>query len=214
MNRFKTDSALVLRTKHTGESNREAYFLTSSAGIIRAVVYGGPKSKLRSFVSLFHSGVLYLYHDPVRDSYKVTDFDVEVWRPGIRESYERTITGAAIAETILAGHGGGVSWREALVMANTSLNALEIADTTVTNRIFVHFLWKWAEILGVRPENSSEITLRHPGALQWLNKADLLEPSMMIHHESDELSLRYAKKICTEILTSALGRKLSGWTAL
>ncbi|MDR2104051.1 MAG: recombination protein O N-terminal domain-containing protein, partial [Treponema sp.] len=81
MNRSFTYSALVLRVRSSGESNREAFFLTAEEGLIRATVFGGPKSKLRSHVAPFHRGTLWVYHDPIRDSRKVTDFDVQSWRP-------------------------------------------------------------------------------------------------------------------------------------
>jgi DNA repair protein RecO (recombination protein O) len=96
--------------------------------------------------------MLWIYHDPVRDSRKVTDFDVHAWRPGIRELYERTAAAAAVAETILAGHGGGGSWTEALALADRTLDALEGADEGAARRIFIHFLWNWAELSGIRPE--------------------------------------------------------------
>jgi DNA repair protein RecO (recombination protein O) len=147
-----TYQALVLRVRSSGESNREAFFLTAEEGIIRAMVFGGPKSKLRAYVSPFHRGTLWIYHDPVKDSRKVTDFDVQSWCPGIREVYERTMAAGAIAETILAGHGGGGHWQEALKLASRSLEAV---STTADKDIilpFIHFLWNWADILGIQPD--------------------------------------------------------------
>ena len=215
MSRFKTYEALVLRTRPLGESNREAWFLTGEAGLVRAVVYGGPKSKLRSFVSPFHSGLLYLYHDPVRDSCKVTDFDVRSWRPGIREKYERTICGGALSETILAGHGGGSNWQDALVLADTTLDALQNADELATSRIFVYFLWQWTEILGVKPDpETSLVSGRNPAALHWLKQIENIQPSMLACFSLDDAALNYAKSMCIEILAQAFGKKLTSWSAL
>jgi DNA repair protein RecO (recombination protein O) len=59
---------------------------------------------------------------------------------------------AAIADTILATHGGGGNWEEALAMTDRSLDALENADEGTCERIFIHFLWNWAGFLGLRPE--------------------------------------------------------------
>jgi DNA repair protein RecO (recombination protein O) len=144
--------ALVLRTAPFGESNREAWFLSASDGILRAAVYGGPKSRLRSHVSPFHSGTLYYYLDPVRDSRRVNDFDVGGWRPGLRELYERAMSAAAVADTILASHGGGGGWEAALTLAETVLDALAEAGGGAVGRIFTQFLWNWAEFLGLRPD--------------------------------------------------------------
>jgi DNA repair protein RecO (recombination protein O) len=155
MARTSVHEALVLSVRSSGESNREAAFLTAEEGIIRATVFGGPKSKLRAHVESMHRGTLFLYRDPVRDSRKVVDFDVRNWRPMLRELLERSLAASAIAETILASHGGGGAWAEALALVDDSLDALELADEDGSRRTLTRFLWKWADILGARPETDS-----------------------------------------------------------
>jgi DNA repair protein RecO (recombination protein O) len=144
-------TALVLRVKPSGESNRDVWFLTAEEGVIRATVFGGPKSRLRAHAALFNQGTLWIYHDPVRDSRKVSDFDVKNWRPALRERYERTMAADAVAETLLASHGGGGNWDHALDLAGKTLDALEEADEKTCPRLLIHFLWNWAHRLGVRP---------------------------------------------------------------
>jgi DNA repair protein RecO (recombination protein O) len=145
---FSTD-ALVLRVRSSGESNREAAFLSLSEGIISATLYGGPKSRLRAHVAPFHSGTLWIYRDPARGFAKVSDFDVRSWRPGLRELYERSSAASSVLETILAGCGGG--WDEALGLAEKTLDALESAGEELCRRLLIHFSWNWAELLGIRP---------------------------------------------------------------
>jgi DNA repair protein RecO (recombination protein O) len=152
MTRNYSYSALVLSVRPSGESNRDAWFLTAEEGILKATLFGGPKSRLRAYISPFHQGRLWVYHNPIRDSRKVTDFDVQAWRPGIREAYERAMTAGAIAETILASQGGGGNWTAALELASNALNALDGADKGFCMRIFIHFLWNWMDILGVRQD--------------------------------------------------------------
>ena len=120
--------------------------------MIRATVFGGPKSRLRSYASPFHSGQVWIYHEPVKDTRKLSDFDVHHWRPGLRELYDRAMAADAVAQTILASHGGGGSWNKALSLAEASLDALENADEEVCSRIVVWFLWQWAGFLGLMPE--------------------------------------------------------------
>jgi hypothetical protein len=153
MSRHSSSPALVLRLRQFGESNREAFFITPQDGIVRAAVYGGPKSKLRAYVAPFQTGTLYLYRDGVRESNKVTDFDVVNWRPGIREGLERSLTAAAIAEAVLATGGGGSEPLAAYNLANESLDALHEAAPEACDRILVYFLWHWLDILGLRPES-------------------------------------------------------------
>ena len=154
MSRSFTYSALTLRVKASGESNREAWFLTAEEGILRATVFGGPKSRLRAQVAPYHSGTLWIYHDPVRDSRKVSDFDVKTYRTGIRELWERAMASGAVAETILTSQGGGGNWNEALKLAENVLDALETAEADACSRLAVYFLWHWAAILGQRPDLS------------------------------------------------------------
>jgi DNA repair protein RecO (recombination protein O) len=152
MARNFTYTALVLRARPSGESNREITFLTAEEGLIRATVFGGPKSRLRSHASLYHQGRLWIYRDPVKGFMKVTDFDVHAWRPGIRELYERAMAAQAVAETVLEALGGGGGWAEALDMAGGALDALDEADGDACRRLIIRFLWDWAEVLGQRPE--------------------------------------------------------------
>lgn len=158
MSRSVVHRALALAVRASGESNRDATFLTADAGLIRAVVFGGPKSKLRAVVAPFHGGALHIYRDPVRDSRKVVDFDVADWRPGLREVLERSFAAQAVAETVIASHGGGGSGEEAIGIVSASLDALETADADACRPAFIRFLWKWAEHLGVRldPDECSE----------------------------------------------------------
>jgi len=154
MPRNYTFSALTLRVKPSGESNREAWFLTAEEGLVKATVFGGAKSRLRSQVAPFHEGKLFIYHDPVKDSRKVSDFDVQSWRPGLRELWERTTAAGALAETILFSQGGGGNWVDAINLAGAALDALNGAAAEACSRIAVHFFWHWAEILGAKPDIS------------------------------------------------------------
>jgi len=154
MQRSFSSSALVLRVRSSGESNREVVFLSAEEGILSATLFGGPKSRLRSHVSPFNSGILWTYRDPAKDFRKISDFDVESWRPGLRELYERSNTASLIAGTILAGHGGGGAFGEALSLANAVMDALSCADEACCERLLIHFLWNWAGLLGNRAADS------------------------------------------------------------
>jgi len=152
MSRAFTYSALTLRVRPSGESNREAWFLSSEEGLIRATVFGGPKSRLRARVAPYHEGKLWIYHDPVRDSRKVSDFDVYSYRTGLRDLYERAMVAGAVAETILVSLGGGSGGPESLKLAGSVLDALDTADAPAATRIGIYFLWRWAGVLGEKPD--------------------------------------------------------------
>lgn len=158
MPRESVYSALILKSRALNfaganqESNREVWLLTGDAGIMQATVFGGVKSKLRAHTAPFHSGKIWIYHNPVKDSRKVSDFDVHSWRPGLRELYDRALAAAAIADTILASHGGGGNWPAALKFAEEILDALEDSNEEQCIRVLIYFFWKWAEFLGLQPQ--------------------------------------------------------------
>ncbi|MDR2718189.1 MAG: DNA repair protein RecO [Treponema sp.] len=151
MQRTAAYSALVLHSRPAGESNREVYLLTGEEGIIKATVFGGPKSKLRAHASPFNSGKVWVYRNPVKDSVKITDFDIRCWRPGLRELYDRSMTAAAITDTVLATRGSGGSWDTALNLTASSLDALENANEELCPRLLIHFLWQWLSLSGLQP---------------------------------------------------------------
>jgi len=151
MPRTASYRALILRNRLCGEHS-DVWLLSAEEGIIRATVFGGPKSRLRAYVSPFHSGQIWIYHNPINDSRKITDFDVQSWRPGLRELYERAITADAAAQAILATHGGGGNWAQAMKLAEEVLDVLECSNEELCARILVFFFWKWTAFLGIRPQ--------------------------------------------------------------
>ena len=171
MPRTAVFSALVLRSRPSGESNNEIFLLTAEEGIVRATVFGGPKSKLRSHAAPYNSGQVWIYRDPAKDYGKLSDFDVHSWRPGLRELYERTMAAGGVAETILGTHGGGGDWAVALNLAVSTLDALENANEEFCSRLLVHFLWRWAGFLGLQPhvESCAACGDRAASAPLWYN---------------------------------------------
>ena len=211
-----TYQALTLRVKASGESNREAWFLTAEEGLIKATVFGGPKSRLRAGVAPYHEGKLWIYHDPVRDSRKVSDFDVHSYRTGIRELYERTMIAGAVAETILASRGGGCGCDGTMRLAGTVLDALEGADIASARRLGVYFLWHWAQVLGERPELSACVSSFRvgPGAIAWLNAIESLSAQDVLRVSLDDPSFEQAGLLVKAVLTASLGQKLSTWDGI
>ena len=206
MNRNRILTALVLRVRPFGENAREGFFLTREDGLLRATVYGGAKSKLRAYVSPFNSGILYLYHDPLRDTNKVTDLDCQNWRPGLREMYERTMTADEIAKTVLAGIGG--SFDEALQTVEESLNALENAPLSRIRPLLIHFWWRWANVLGIRPGlhdlqegfDPGHRPLLGEGAARWLTATATVSPAQTARFTMDAQSEHEAAAFCRALL--------------
>jgi len=174
MSRTAVYSALVLRSRPSGESNCEVTLLTAEEGLVRATVFGGPKSKLRAHSAPYNSGQVWIYRDKAKDYGKLSDFDVKSWRPGLRELYERTMAAGGVAETILSTHGGGGDWESAIKLAVSALDALEGANEELCGQILVHFLWRWAGFLGLQPhvESCAACGDRADGAPLWFSAVE------------------------------------------
>ncbi len=152
MSRAVTYNAIVLAVHSSGEDNREAFFFTKEAGLIQATLFGGPKSKLRAYVSLFHRGILWIYHDPVKNTNKITDFDVQSWRPLVRESYQRIMAATYVAEVTLASRGGGAPWDQPFTVLDETLEAIGTVPEEDISLITLRWVWQWLHILGVAPD--------------------------------------------------------------
>jgi DNA repair protein RecO (recombination protein O) len=155
--------------------------------------------------------------------------------------YERAMAADAVAETVLASHGGGGNWGRALCPALAALDALESADEETCSRIVLWFLWQWADFLGLRPEfgkcslcgnpqprlysareggmvcgscsagRGYGLTEAGPGCCHWLETTRPLNPGELSRYTLDKKSFREAKGLATAILAEAIGRRLESW---
>jgi hypothetical protein len=112
-----------------------------------------------------------------------------------------------IAKTILAGLGN--SFDDALQTADESLDALENAADIQITPLLVHFWWRWAAILGIRPAldrlgDSLDYQHRRPplgdGAATWLATAGNLPPSQIGCFPLDQSALAEAAAFCRALL--------------
>lgn len=146
-NRSWTANALVLSLSEFGEGHRDAKLLTEEKGIIQAAVFGGPKSKLKGLVSPWHTGTIWIYSDPIKNSHKITDFDVHFWRQGIRENLVRSLCASVCTELVTRSHGTA-DW----VLVNAFLEGISVSGETECRRALLRFLWRTLLITGINPD--------------------------------------------------------------
>ncbi|ULQ60641.1 DNA repair protein RecO [Brucepastera parasyntrophica] len=146
-NRSWSTEALVLSLSSFGEIHREAILLTKDQGLVRAALFGGAKSRFRSLVSPFHTGTVWLYSNPVKNSTKITDFDVTAYRAGIRENLVRSWC-ASLAVEIVSRSQGIVDW----VLVNSFLDGVAVSDEAECRRALLRFLWRLLVSAGVKPD--------------------------------------------------------------
>lgn len=148
--------AIILNVFQSGENNRTVTFFSPPSqnypieGISYATLYGGPKSKLRSLVSPMNAGILYFYRDEQKEQIKITDFDVKKYHLSFRENLFKTFAANLSAEILIKTKCAG-SPEETWKIENGLLDGMELSDEEESRAGLVRFLWRYLEILGVKP---------------------------------------------------------------
>ncbi len=160
MQTFRTvsASAIVIRRERTGESHKGLVLLAEGLGLVRATAYGAWKmhSSLRLGSEPFVHSLARLYHDPVKNTWKVTDLEVRESFEGLRTDLARMEAASLWAEVVLKsiaagetadGTAGG-SFR--LLLA--CLRALEAGGPERAAYATAQFLWRFLDLAGYRPD--------------------------------------------------------------
>jgi len=157
MNRnIKTDS-IILRSRRIGELHKGLTCLTRSYGIIDAIAYGAGKgkSKLSGLVDPFSLLYLYLYFDPVKDNYKISEIEQKMIFPGIRLELKKFYIASFWAEIVLKSFSGGGESQSVYPLLAKSLVILNKADKDEQNLILIQFIWRYLEISGFQSDISN-----------------------------------------------------------
>lgn len=149
MNRNSKQQALVLSIRRIGEDNRLVKFLTLEKGIIDAILYGGPKSKLRAMVSPFHFGTLWLYTDETKHSNKVTDFEVTKFHSEIRENLYKTWCADFCIELLIKTEASGES-KSVWTLVNAFLDGLCLSTEDECKIALLRYIWRYITVLGLQ----------------------------------------------------------------
>ncbi len=147
------EQALVLTTRQAGEDNRIATMLSPERGVFEAMLYGGRKSRLRSMVSPWHSGKIWLYSDQSRSSNKITDFEPLNFHPSLRENLYKNMAASLVTELIIKTKAAGENKRTWVLMCGF-LDGLELSEEDECKKGLVRFLWRYLEVMGERPDFS------------------------------------------------------------
>ncbi len=156
MNRnLKTDS-IILRTRRIAELHKGLSCLSRSLGLINVIAYGAGKgkSKLSGMVDPFSLLSMYLYYDPVKDSYKVNDIEQKTIFPNIRSDLGKFYIASFWAEIILKSYSGGGESESIYPLLADSLEILNDADKSGQNLVLLQFLWRYLRISGFQPDIS------------------------------------------------------------
>jgi DNA repair protein RecO (recombination protein O) len=129
--------------------------MTAENGLVDAFVFGGPKSKLRSLAAPYSAGKAFIYHDPVRDFSKLSDFEVIEPFSGLREGLRKIWAASLIAEFLTRTSGGGGDFPAVLGLALEALRGLEDLGEDKAEYPALLFLWRMLGIIGLMPDTDS-----------------------------------------------------------
>lgn len=146
-------NALILKVDSLGENNRNVTVFTPDDGIFHGILYGGAKSKLRSLVSSMNSGVLYLYRDEIKNSTKITDFDVKKYHLSFRNNLFKAWASSLIAEILIKTRAAG-SAPQSFAIANGFLDGMEMSEENESRLGLIRFIWRYLDILGICPNTN------------------------------------------------------------
>lgn len=151
MQRTFTYKALVINIQPTGENNSYVTLLTAEKGIIRAVLYGGPKSKMRSLVTKWNCGNIWIYENPEKKQIKITDFEIKHFHNTFSENLYKSFAASLVAELAIKTHCAG-SNQQCFELINGFFNGMELCNEEQSKMGLIRFLWRYIELLGIQPQ--------------------------------------------------------------
>ena len=153
MGRHIVTKAVVLHTYRVGEIHKSVALFTPDHGLVYAMAHGAKKetSRLRSATETFCLSKIYLYHEPVKDRYKITEAVPEELYYSIRETLPKFYTACLWAEIILKSFGGG---EKSAVLFQLFRSCLDMLSREVEKRILyisIQFIWRFLHHSGLVP---------------------------------------------------------------
>lgn len=154
MNRNYQSEAVVLSISSLGENNSLVTLLTKDRGIVKACLYGGPKSKLKSLCAQFHTGKVWIYETPEKNQNKISDFEVTKYHQTFSESLFKSYTALLASELVIKTEcaGGGDNIENCWVLLNGFFDGLELSNEDQGKAGLIRFLWRFVHLSGLLPD--------------------------------------------------------------
>ena len=154
MNRNFSTEAVILSLSPLGENNTLVTLLTKDRGIVKACLYGGAKSKLKSLCAQWNTGIVWIYETPEKNQNKISDFDVKKYHLTFGESLFKSYAALLAAELVVKTEcaGGGDNILNCWNLLNGFLDGLELSTEEQGKAGLIRFLWRFSGISGLQPD--------------------------------------------------------------
>lgn len=151
---------ITLHCRRVQDFHKSVIFLSREGGIREAILHGGYKGKSRHAAGTepFRHVKLLLYHNPVKDSWKISDGDVLDSFEGFRQDLCRIYMATLWGEILMKTSGGGSSGFEADTLFSLTLSALEALEKLPREklpRLNTQYLWRFLGCIGFAVDFSS-----------------------------------------------------------
>jgi len=155
MKRIQRTELIVLKSEKSGENHKLVTMFTENLGLIRALAFGasGSKSRMRVTTSAYCRSEGELYHDPVKDLWRITDLNGLNLYDGIREDLKKFYTVSFISEVILKTYGGGDD--RVYKLFSKTLDFVDRASShEEIEKLLILYLWRYLWMNGILPDLS------------------------------------------------------------
>lgn len=149
--RNKRTEAIILTLKTVGEDNKLVTYFSRENGICQGMLFGGPRSKLRSMVQPFNTGTLYLYNDESKKSSKITDFDVKDFHLDLRQNLYKIMAADLAGEILLKTRCAG-DYENSYILFSAFLTGIDLSTEEEARLGTLRFLWRYICLLGQQPD--------------------------------------------------------------
>ena len=155
--RNKTGEGVILKNGRVGEIHKSVTFLSPEVGVINAIAHGAykGKSRLGGVTEVFSQSRISLYHDPVRDSYKITEVEPLLVFENVRRDLQKYYTASLWTEVILRTFAGGGEFAEVFSLLCESLTLLDRCPQEKNDAVLSLFLFRYVDALGYLPDFGS-----------------------------------------------------------
>ncbi len=154
MKRNVITEAVILRNNRVGEIHKGLILLTQDLGLISAIAHGAykPTGKLKGVSDPFCHVQAFIYHEPVKHTYKVTDMAVKHFFEGIRGELKKFYIASVWAEIIMKSFGGGESSNQVFDFLVAAYSLLDRMAMKYLDYVQIQFLWRYFSLLGLKPQ--------------------------------------------------------------
>ncbi len=155
MARNRRTPGIILTSRRFGEYHKSLMILSPEEGLFRATAYGAVKgkSRLAGVTEPFTEGEMYLYHDPVKDRIKLSEVDPTDTHDGLRGELRRFYIASFWVEIVIKSFAGGGEFAALYTLLKAAFSTLE--RTEHYDAVTIHFIWRYLELIGFRPDISS-----------------------------------------------------------